>query len=122
MTVVKPICTLWSTQECTTAAAIYQRIIKERGMGHGVFSIIDREVAQAVGRSISAAAMRRFTQGPTYNADVAARDSVRHDAVPNRVLAERERRREALDLRDLTGRICGDPPRGYSMLDRRQTA
>jgi hypothetical protein len=36
------------------------------------------------------------------------------------VLAERERRREALDRRDLTGQFCGDPPIGYSALDRRQ--
>jgi hypothetical protein len=34
-------------------------------------------------------------------------------------LAAREARRDAAARRDLTAAICGDPPRGFSELDRR---
>lgn len=37
---------------------------------------------------------------------------------PPEVLAERDARSAANDLRDTTATFCGDPPKGYSALER----
>lgn len=42
--------------------------------------------------------------------------------IPNAALIERERRDRARAFQSLTGIIFGDPPPGYSALDRRRSA
>lgn len=50
--------------------------------------------------------------------DVRHRDSaLERRAVPARVMADREARLAAADMRDLTAVFCGDPPVGYRALD-----
>jgi biotin operon repressor len=53
-----------------------------------------------------------------------ATGNVRCNPHPNgyiapQLIAERDARKAAYDLRDYTAEFCGDPPRGYSMLDKR---
>lgn len=71
----------------------------------------------------------RSARARTYRAERRRRDSgykergadiVRPLVVPDEVFVERNERLST--PRSLTGAICGDPPPGYSALDRRQEA
>jgi hypothetical protein len=64
----------------------------------------------------------QYRTGPVHFCERAGRSGRRpkdgsDNSVPARVLAERLQRQLALAARDLTARICGDPPPGYSALD-----
>lgn len=74
---------------------------------------------------------RRLNRRPgSTNLKLAVKVPVRHNPeggpntgsirAPDHVLAERDARKEAADRRDLTARFCGDPPKGYSELERRR--
>ena len=110
---------LWSEQEIATAAAIYRQLIVTHGHHHGVYALIDREVAAALGRDVRGATGRRINFGPTYGKGTGGARVDQSFRVPETVLREREERQAAADLRTLTATFCGDPPPGYSALDRR---
>lgn len=56
-----------------------------------------------------------------YQTDTASGHQVSAGGRPTEAaLAERDRRSEAAERRDLTGMFCGDPPPGYSALDRQR--
>lgn len=60
-----------------------------------------------------------------YNNERARRRLVRGDRfekAPNAAFIERERRDLARRAQSLTGSVSGDPPPGYSALDRRRSA
>lgn len=83
----------------------------EHGMGW-------KEIAQALNRTIG-----QCNSKYNYGHQEAARTS--YDAGSNHKcsdeqLAERERRAQARDQRDITQTFFGDPPPGYSALDQRR--
>ena len=74
------------------------------------FEQIDRELGRPVGST-----RQKLTYERTSSERNFAAGSIR---CPDTVLAEREARRAALDQRSLSAELLGDPPPGYSMLDR----
>lgn len=74
------------------------------------------EIARHFGRS-EAAVKSKFKYEQHENKIQRAAEPMR-EPVPDSVLAERTRRLTAA-ARDLAGALLGDPPRGYSALDRR---
>ena len=111
----------WSSEEIGTAAEIWARdYVASRIDGkypHGLKSIVLQKIADAVGRSFTSAYSRLHDYGPTF-------DQRSYDVTPKPVAApraneaERQRRLDARARLDLTGRVLGDPPPGYSALDK----
>ena len=112
----------WTVDEAATAASIYAEMI---GQGdYGTITRIDRAIAAVLGRPVYGVSSRRLDHGTSFgsgvlSADVAAPRAVHFRDPPPCVLAEREARLVARDGESLTGAFCGDPPPGFSALDRR---
>jgi len=110
--------TKWTTEEANRAATLWQKHFMER-YGDDERSLAARNyaltiIARAIGRPFENVYNRHTYFGPTF-ASAKHRDSVaHHDA-----LKEMERRREAAHRRTLTSSVFGDPPPGYSALDKR---
>lgn len=92
----------------------------------------DREVADALG--VSVYSVSRFRQriglkrktgrkhGTIAKPSVLRVDGDGRQRVPDAVLAERERRAIAASMRGFSASALGDPPPGYSALDKRAGA
>jgi hypothetical protein len=107
----------WSSQEISIAAAMYQGrftdIHGEDGPARARTAVFDA-IAQRLKRNHMAVWQRFRDHGPSFNA------GGRATTVSSYAMAERSARAEASYLRDLTASVFGDPPPGYSALDRRQ--
>lgn len=111
----------WTADDIKTAAAIYADVIAVHGRVPGVDARADRLIAERLGLDTATVQNRRRNYGPTFDRETAAGPVPR--AAPARTgygaLADRAAREAAMDRRTLTQRIFGDPPPGYSALDRR---
>lgn len=108
---------VWTPTEIRRAAAIWQRDFADHygedgppGAQRATFVTI----ARVLGRTVDSVANRYVAMGPAFSA------GPRGGAVSAQAFEDRERRREARDRQDLTASVLGDPPPGYSALDRRR--
>lgn len=114
---------IWNSSEIDAAAALMAARRPTQTLRETLV-----EIARAVGCSFYAAEARYRRRGPSFDDAPQRRPQRSADAgryirlgdhgAPAHVLAARERRNDALDRRDLTGLLCGDPPPGFSALDR----
>ena len=116
----------WSSYDIRTAAAIWQRDFADHyddGKGaakppHGYTTKVKQTIADAIGRTVASVITRFHDYGPSFahkDHDVTRRPP----PAPNSEEIERRNRFAALDRRDLTASVFGDPPPGYSALDKR---
>jgi hypothetical protein len=117
----------WTSTDIRHAAAIWQRDfadLYDDGKGankppHGHITIVKQKIADALQRSISAVQARFHDYGPSF--DLKGHDVTAKAPPPaNSEEIERRKRLAALDRRDLTASVFGDPPPGYSALDQRR--
>jgi hypothetical protein len=105
----------WSPQEISIAASMYQSMVTdvygEDGPSRARGAAYEA-IAQKLRRTRVGVWQRFRDHGPSFN--IGGRSTVSASA-----LTERSVRAEALHRRDLTASIFGDPPPGYSALDRR---
>lgn len=109
----------WTQDEAATAAEIWR---EELGRAYG-FRRLPRgarlaailKIAEVIGRTRESVLARLEVYGSGFASHIY--QTPIYGVPPTRVLAERDRRSEAADARDLTGFLMGDPPRGYSALD-----
>lgn len=119
----------WTPEEIALAAELYRRAVTnlygDRRHTAGAKHRVDQIIAEQLHRTIASVELRRVMYGPSYvnprTAGVIPKIVPAQLGPPDYVLAERERRREAVDARDTTATLCGDPPKGYSALDRSRT-
>lgn len=110
--------THWSDAELATAAQLYQDrfvdIYGEEGPGVQRRRVM-RLIAETLDRSLLSVITRFQMYGASFGRGVA-----RGQNASAGVLAARERRRLAEAQRDLTACVFGDPPPGFSALDRKR--
>ena len=98
----------WSAEELAQAT-----VWREEG-------ISDAEIGKRIGRTRQAVAVK------LWNVGVAHRFNILHGnndpLTDERIVAERDARREASYRRSLTQQFFGDPPIGFSALDKRRAA
>lgn len=70
-------------------------------------------ISRATGKSVQGVASRFIRFGPSFTTS-------RHGGPSEQAYAELERRSAARGRQDLTASVFGDPPPGYSALDRRR--
>jgi len=99
---------LWSASDLAT-------LIHMREVGREKWSVIDRAFARAVGSSATKYESLRRGKLPRHPTETGGRIEVSTGQE-----SERLARQEAERRRDLTGEVFGDPPPGYSALDRRK--
>lgn len=114
---------VWNVADIELAA----RVMASRRPGQSMRSVL-MAIAKGVGRSFFAVEARYRRYGDSFNGIGARREGASgrgqkythvagHVPLPG-VLAERDAHAAALDRRDLTAQVFGDPPPGYSALDR----
>jgi hypothetical protein len=119
--------TIWTDEECATAAAIY----RARAADYGGHTEAVRQISRTLNRTQNAVAARLGARGPLFIAPArkyALRkkngignhmvDTALFLRVPEQILAERDHRL-ALEHDSLTAALCGDPKPGYSALHRK---
>lgn len=108
--------TTWSPKEIEIAAVMWQgRFADFHGQDDGPKGEKERvltAIAERLRRPYRQVWQRYYDQGPSFH-------TVRKTA-SDRALAERARRKAAEEGMSLTGILLGDPPPGYSALDKRR--
>lgn len=117
----------WSEREIAVAAAAWQELVVDRygddpaDIPRGVRAGVLAQIASRIGRPISVVENRFTMAGPSFTS---SRRSLGGETggmrVPAERVAERAQRQAAGYVRSLTAEIFGDPPPGYSALDRRR--
>jgi hypothetical protein len=113
----------WNWRDVETAAYIYQTnvtdLYDEDELKHhpGVRLRAFQLIAQKLNRSLDLVCGRFASCGPSFAG--IARGTTGSLHVPAQALADRDRRKEAAGLRDFTSTFFGDPPPGFSALDKR---
>ncbi|EJN14729.1 hypothetical protein PMI42_01702 [Bradyrhizobium sp. YR681] len=111
--------TPWTMTDIRKAAAIWQRDFADHyGDSDGPWGKqgeVCATIGLAIGKSAAGVTARYLRFGPAFTAG-------RHGSGPSeQAYAELERRGAAAGRRDLTAAVFGDPPPGYSALDKRRT-
>jgi hypothetical protein len=101
---VRPARLLWTPTEIESAMTLFE----------DDFSFED--IARTLGRSVEAVKLRIHTE--QYKARVA--DGYKRSTIAPEVEAERTERQLGNDARDITATFFGDPPRGFSALDKQR--
>lgn len=117
---------LWMPSEIEIAARIFRETPGTTIGKRGARAAATRKIAAAIARTIGMVESRLTAFGPTFDRPPRKRVEPKYDQTPicgsirapNDVLAERDRRLAAFDLRTPTQEFFGDPPPGYSALDR----
>lgn len=119
----------WRTDEIAMAAMLYRANAR---VGRGAQARICRDIAAAIGRTTNQVRMRLHLHGPTFSGPAIKRASRPVPQIERRTasswnasadaVADCARRNEAAARRTLTASILGDPPPGYSALDRSRRA
>ncbi|WP_445222234.1 hypothetical protein ACKWRH_21505 [Bradyrhizobium sp. Pa8] len=108
---------LWTSTDIRKAAAIWQRDFADHhGDGDGPWGAqgeVFAKIARATRKTVDSVAARFNRHGPSFSAGARGGPS-------EQAYAELERRSAAKDRRDLTASVLGDPPPGYSALDKRR--
>lgn len=110
--------TPWTPTDIRRAAAIWQRDFADHygesdgpwGKQTEVFATIGR----AIGKTVEGIAARFNRFGPSFTAGP-------RSGPTEQASADLERRNEAQRRQDLTASVFGDPPPGYSALDKRRS-
>lgn len=114
--------TLWSQAQSAQAAEHWQiHFVDHHGdddpfapeLSKARYRVL-HQIAKAIGRSYSSVEHRLETYGASFGTN---RRSSRMASA--RELSERDARKEAICQQSLTAQIFGDPPPGFSALDRR---
>lgn len=110
---------LWTEAEVEQAAAIWERDHVSRYGGargpNGSQLEVCTTIAEALGRSVGSVLTRFQDCGPAF---VGRRKAHPAAIVLTPEEYDRQRRNEARDRMNLTGLVLGDPPPGYSALDK----
>lgn len=110
----------WSHQEMATAATMYQDlfvdVLGEDGSGRRRGAVMQR-IAQTIGRARASIEARISEWGPSFGLNVGRGGNASARA---RAKAERSERQAARERQDLTAAVMGDPPPGFSALDKRR--
>jgi len=111
----------WSSEECAKAAKLWQSLFvdiygDDEGP-RGARPRVLQRIAIEIGRSAYAVENRLNYYGASFGA---GRWKV--NGASAQTLAERDARKEAEARRSITSFVFGDPPPGYSALDRRREA
>lgn len=124
MRVVHHLPQAWTPQDIRVAAQMWQRDVIDRfgddeaDWPRGVKNLALVAIAAALHRRIETVHSRYDNYGPSFASRRQLGRLLDRRHVSLDVLAARERRNAALDARDVTAAIMGDPPPGYSALDR----
>lgn len=115
----------WHPREIEIAADIWQRAVTDiygdDDWTDGVKLRTYQLIARKLGRTAHSVADRFVACGPSFAPPRApTMNVVGSMRVSESALAERDARYEASQLRDLTAATFGDPPPGFSALDRRR--
>ncbi|MGJ5163182.1 hypothetical protein [Bradyrhizobium sp. HKCCYLR1051] len=110
----------WTAQEMGRAASIWQDTVADvhgdDPPGHVVQAAYKR-IGIALNRGWSSVQSRYRAEGPGFGINARVRT-----AAPGAAELQRAARERAAASQSLIGRIMGDPPPGYSVLDKRSGA
>lgn len=108
----------WTPTDIRRAADIWQREFADHhgdGDGpHGAQTAVFIAISAATGKSVDGVANRFNRFGPSFTA------GPRGGGPTEQAFNELERRNAARHRQDLTASVFGDPPPGYSALDKRR--
>jgi hypothetical protein len=115
----------WHPREIEIAADIWQRAVTDiygdDDWTDGVKMRAYQLIARKLGRTVCSVTYRFVSCGPSFSAARAPTMNVAGGMrVSEQALADRAARYDANQLRDLTAATFGDPPVGFSALDRRR--
>jgi hypothetical protein len=113
----------WTSEDIGKAARIFQDDVTDHygdKPPRGAMGEVFQKIADAVGREMQAVVSRYGNYGRTFSSDH-GRESGAAKASAYQ-LAERDKRAAARRSQDLTASWMGDPPPGYSALDKRKSA
>lgn len=114
----------WTPHQIRTAAELWHinitDIFDEDEFSDGAKARTFELIAARVGRSIPAVRARWQMHGESFNRRSGVSRAHNGRSIPQEVIIERFARADGADMRDLTGALMGDPPVGFSMLDRRR--
>jgi hypothetical protein len=108
----------WTPQDIAVAAGIFQRLFVDVHGDDGpapARTAVLQAIAQKLNRTPVGVWQRFRDNGPSFNAGGSARK------VSAQALALRAARKEAEYARDITASVFGDPPPGFSALDRKRS-
>lgn len=112
----------WTPAEIAEAAKICRRLMTSESVRFTMREV-DRIIAEKLGLDIWTVNSRRRNYGNGFAREggQGAKQSRNpsQGQIPARVFVERDARRDAAERCSLTQQILGDPPPGYSALDRR---
>lgn len=98
---------------------MYQQLVTDiHGEGEGPYGLkakVCHQIAERIDRPYAQVRGRLANCGASFK-------DARHGATPGNVLSDQCAREAALQQRSLTAVVFGDPPVGYSALDRRGAA
>lgn len=108
----------WSARDVEIARQLWQTLYADAyddgPAPRGVKPRAIREIAHRLNRLYGNVEMRLAHHGPSFNAGLSA------VMASPRVLADREMRAAARQEQSLIGAVMGDPPPGFSALDRKR--
>ncbi|MCS3725482.1 hypothetical protein [Bradyrhizobium betae] len=108
----------WTPIDIRRAAMIWQRDFADHhGESDGPWGAqgeVFATIAHAIGKTVDGVAARFLRFGASFSA------GPRGGGPTEQAQADFERRSAARDRQDLTARVFGDPPPGYSALDKRR--
>jgi hypothetical protein len=109
---------MWSQHDCVTAAEIWQTHFADHWGDdegpRGARVTVMQRIAATIGRTFYGVEQRWLVHGPSFGANQRSRGA------PEHALAQRDARKEACHGMSLTASIFGDPPPGYSALDKKR--
>jgi hypothetical protein len=106
----------WTPSEISLAAGIFQRMFVDVHGDDGpapARTLVLHAIAKKLNRTPMGVWQRFRDNGPSFNAGTSRKASAN-------ALAQRAARKEAEYARDITASVFGDPPPGYSALDRKR--
>jgi len=103
----------WSQDEMAQAARIWYQFGDDEAPRAERLPVF-KQIAEKLDRKFSSVEARFNVFGVNFGSG-----QRRFEAASQHAFAEREARREAEERRGLTGQFFGDPPVGYSALDKR---
>lgn len=107
----------WNARDIGIAARIWQQDYAdhydEDEAPRGVLVRVMNRIAAEIGCEYARVHQRHRDCGPSFISGGHRKD------LTAQALADRDKRKMAADLRTITGHVMGDPPPGYSALDRR---
>jgi hypothetical protein len=115
----------WTAEQIALAAEIWQREVSDvygSDPPRGLRERVIHNIAARIDRKTWSVARRLSDHGPSFGAPmIRGLGSLEAKRAPPELLVDREHRARAATRRTLTQVVLGDPPPGYSALDRLAT-